>query len=83
MTLLLSKKNVLITGAGKNIGKSIAIEMAKQGANIYITDLEEGLLKNTETELNIYPVEIKSYAFDITIPNNIDNFSRIMEREKT
>ncbi len=30
---LLFGKNVLITGAGRNIGRSIALEMAKQGAN--------------------------------------------------
>lgn len=33
---LLSGKNVLITGAGRNIGRSIAIEMAKQGANVFL-----------------------------------------------
>ena len=32
---LLAGKNVLITGAGKNCGRGIALEMAKQGANVF------------------------------------------------
>ena len=35
----LKNKNVLITGGARGIGKQIAIEFAKQGANIIILSL--------------------------------------------
>ena len=35
--MLLKNKNVIITGATRGIGKGIALEFAKQGANIIFT----------------------------------------------
>ena len=35
--MLLKDKNVIITGATRGIGKGIALEFAKQGANIAFT----------------------------------------------
>jgi NAD(P)-dependent dehydrogenase (short-subunit alcohol dehydrogenase family) len=63
---LLAEKNVLITGAGQNIGKSIALEMAKQGANIYFTDLVPDLITALEQELSTYPVKYKGNISDIS-----------------
>ncbi|MBI2866212.1 MAG: 3-oxoacyl-ACP reductase FabG [Chloroflexi bacterium] len=34
--MLLSGKNAVVTGAGRNIGKAIALEFARQGANIVV-----------------------------------------------
>ena len=36
MNLGIKNKNVLITGASQNIGKSIAMNMAREGCNIAI-----------------------------------------------
>lgn len=33
---ILAGKNVLISGTGPNIGKSLALEMGKQGAHIFL-----------------------------------------------
>ena len=35
---ILGGKNVLISGAGPNIGKSLALEMGKQGAHVFFID---------------------------------------------
>ena len=51
---LLSGKNVLITGAGGTIGKSIAIEMAKQGARILFTEIDKTKCESLEKELHKY-----------------------------
>jgi acyl-CoA synthetase (AMP-forming)/AMP-acid ligase II len=48
---LLAGKNVLITGAARNIGRSIALEMAKQGANVFCTDIDEQGCRKLEEEL--------------------------------
>jgi NAD(P)-dependent dehydrogenase (short-subunit alcohol dehydrogenase family) len=81
---LLAGKKVLITGGGRNIGRSIALEMAKQGANIFFTDLERERCENLEKELSYYPVnsigfvsnisktEDNDYLFNYLVENNIN-----------
>ncbi|MAW66668.1 MAG: 3-ketoacyl-ACP reductase, partial [Chloroflexi bacterium] len=36
----LNNKNVFLTGAGNGIGRGIAIIMANQGANLFVTDID-------------------------------------------
>jgi len=55
----LNNKNCLITGAASGIGRSFALALAKEGMNLYITDINvEGLekVKNEVKELgaNVY-----------------------------
>lgn len=69
---LLAGKNVLITGAGKNIGRSIAIEMAKQGANVFFTEINQERCEKLEQELASYSVQVKSFLSDITKTEDIN-----------
>ncbi len=60
---LLEGKVAIVTGAARGIGKAIAIEFAKHGADVAFTDLvidENG--KATEAELASYGVKAKGYA---------------------
>ena len=60
---LLEGKTALITGAARGIGKAIAVEFAKQGANIAFTDLKiDEVGQQTEAELAAYGVKVKAYA---------------------
>jgi 3-oxoacyl-[acyl-carrier protein] reductase len=62
---LLEGKTAGITGASRGIGKAVAIEFAKQGANIAFTDLfYDDIAKATETELLAFGVKVKAYASD-------------------
>lgn len=62
---LLEGKTAIITGAARGIGKSIAIELAKAGANIAFTDLfYDDNAKATEKELADLGVKAKGYASD-------------------
>ena len=60
---LLEGKVAVVTGAARGIGKAIALEFAKNGANVAFTDLvidENG--KATEAEIAAYGVKCKGFA---------------------
>lgn len=62
---LLDGKTALITGASRGIGKAIAKEYAKQGANVAFTYLNsEDSAKALEDELKVYEINVKSYKSD-------------------
>lgn len=59
---LLENKNTLITGATRGIGKGIALEFAKQGANIAFTyNSSVEAAQNLENELSSYGIKAKGY----------------------
>lgn len=62
---LLEGKTAIVTGAARGIGKAIALEFAKQGANVAFTDLvlnEQAL--ETEKEIAALGVKVKAFASD-------------------
>ena len=53
----------LITGAGRGIGKAIALRFAQEGCNIAFTDIAlNDVVMETETELAALGVKVKAYA---------------------
>jgi NAD(P)-dependent dehydrogenase (short-subunit alcohol dehydrogenase family) len=76
---LLSGKNVLITGAGRNIGQSIAIEMANQGANVFFTDIDKQRCQALAKELGTWGVQSSGYVSDISRIDDTDNLCRSLE----
>lgn len=62
MTKLLENKTALITGASRGIGNGIAIEFAKQGANVAFTfNASVEAAKELEKELEAFGVKAKGY----------------------
>lgn len=62
---LLEGKNAIVTGAARGIGKSIALKLAENGANIAFTDLEyNDASKEVEKELSGFGIKAKGYASD-------------------
>ena len=53
----LKGKNALITGAAQGIGKSIALSMAREGANVGIADVNIENAENTAAEINTLGVK--------------------------
>ena len=59
---LLEKKSAIITGATRGIGRGIAIEFAKQGANVAFTySSSVAAAEALETELKAFGVAAKGY----------------------
>lgn len=62
---LLTGKTALITGASKGIGRAIAIQYAKEGANVaftYLSSIEKG--QALENELAAFGIKAKGYRSD-------------------
>ena len=79
---LLLGKNVLITGAGRNIGRGIAIEMAKQGGNILFTDIDQESCTKLERELARHPVKSRGFLSDISNTENINSLYNSLIKDK-
>jgi len=50
--LLLEGKLALVTGAGRGIGRAIAVAYANAGARVVITDLSEAACAQTRAEVD-------------------------------
>ena len=67
------KKNALITGAAKGIGKSIALDLARSGYNIiatYNTSINE--INELKNEIEAIGVKFDSYKLDISNEKNLN-----------
>ena len=83
---LLEGKVALVTGAGRGIGKAIAMRFAQEGANVAFTDLAiNETVEETVKELEAMGVKAKAYAsnaanFDEThdvVKQIVEDFGRI------
>jgi short-subunit dehydrogenase len=62
----LEGKRALVTGGASGIGKSIAIRLAAEGAELVLVDLNETLLAETAAELRAKGARVQTYALDLT-----------------
>jgi 3-oxoacyl-[acyl-carrier protein] reductase len=65
---LLEGKNILVTGASRGIGRAMATEFAKHGANVgftYLSSVEKAL--ELEKELAQYGTKIKGFRSDASV----------------
>lgn len=67
-----TNKCVVITGAGKGIGRSIALKMAKHGANLMLSDINEETIKAVEAEVRLITGNVVSCVCDVTDKDAVD-----------
>ena len=71
----LDGKSAMITGASRGIGMQIAIELAKNGANLVINDLDkEELAKTGAMLVEKYKIKVTERVFDVSSKQDVDNF---------
>lgn len=78
---LLAERNVLITGAAANIGKSIAMEMAHQGANVYLADRDEEACRALEQRILNLGRKSKSFNVDLSVRENLDTIHKELQAD--
>ena len=70
----LKGRTALITGSGRNIGKSIALMYASEGANVIInnkSNIEE--LNSTENEIKDLGVDVLAIQADISNEQEVNS----------
>lgn len=72
MNLNLKGKVALVIASSQGLGKSIAEQLVKEGANVMITSRNPEKLQSVQTELGeLHKGKIQYYSADITKENNI------------
>ncbi|WP_166925420.1 3-ketoacyl-ACP reductase [Flavobacterium poyangense] len=68
----LKNKNALITGAGKGIGKAIAIALAKEGVNVILVARTQADVDQLSTEISALGVKSLALSADVSDINSIN-----------
>jgi len=74
MNLGLSGKNAVVTGASKGIGKSIALALAGEGANLAICSRGEEALRSAESEIMEKGVKVFASICDVGNRDSVNGF---------
>lgn len=67
-------KVAAITGAGSGIGKALALQLAKLGAKISITDINEKNLQETAQKVKDIGAQVFAVTSDVSKINDVKNF---------
>jgi len=81
MNLELKEKNAIITGASRGIGKSIALKLAEEGANIAICARGEEALRVAENEIAKKGVKVYAQPCDIGDSKKLEAFLDTVKEE--
>jgi 3-oxoacyl-[acyl-carrier protein] reductase len=68
----LNNKNALITGAGKGIGKAVAIALAKEGVNVILLARTQSDIDEVAKEVNAFGVKSLAITADVADINSVN-----------
>jgi 3-oxoacyl-[acyl-carrier protein] reductase len=74
MDLGIKGKSALVLSAGGGLGRAIASALAREGANLAVTDLDEGALAETASQVQSSGVRAISGALDLNSTAGLDAF---------
>lgn len=64
-------KKALVTGAGAGIGREISLQLAAEGMDLYLLDVDESNLAETVETASLLSVKVVSRVCDLTDPQQI------------
>jgi len=81
----LKNKVAIVTGSGQGIGKAIALELAKEGAKIVVSDINQESIDSTVEEIKKLGVDVMGVKTDVSnsadvekmVKETIDKFKTI------
>ena len=74
-------KIAVITGAGSGIGQALAIELAKKGAVLILSDKNTDTLSETESMIKAFGAKCFTYVVDVSDENAIIDFTNKVLKE--
>ena len=78
----LAGKRVLITGAGHGLGRAIALDFARAGSEVIVTDREGSRVEAVVAEIRGMGFNATGYAFDVTQSEQIIAVRDQLHRER-
>ena len=75
---LLEGKRILVTGGGSGLGKEMASEYAKLGAEVYICGRRKSVLDDTVKEITDAGGKAKAHACDIRVSEAINSQPQVI-----
>ncbi len=76
---LLKDKNIIITGGGTGLGKSMGMRFGELGAKIVITSRKQEVLDETAREMESAGISVLPIAGDVRNPEDVD---RVVQKTK-
>jgi len=75
--------NVFITGASGGLGRALAVECAKRGYNLFLTDVDEDGLSSIKRGLERrFNVTTATCACDLTSPQSVDEMLAVLDKHR-
>ncbi|WP_300426765.1 SDR family oxidoreductase [Thalassolituus sp.] len=68
----LKQKTIAVTGAGQGLGRSMAVELARKGANIAVIDLNEEAMHETQRQVNALGSEARCYVCNVADEESVE-----------
>lgn len=80
----LKNKNALITGAGKGIGKAVAIALAKEGVNVILVARTQSDIDEVAREIKAFGVKTLALTADVSDINSVNStIEKALDQFKT
>ena len=73
----LKGRRALVTGGTRGIGKAVALEFARQGADVVICGTNKEKLESVKTELQTLGVRSEGYVCDVGDPVQVEKTVRL------
>lgn len=71
----------VVTGAGSGIGQQLALQLAKRGARVAISDIDSGALSETETQLKAIGEPLLASELDVADQDAMFGYAKTVTEE--